>query len=370
VTRSAAAERDSAGFLIEEKESLPQIFIQADVPLSRVRDWVAPLALFEGMLGGRDIYLHGPLSVQLKRNLNVVQDILCSWLPDARRIRVESDGFHSDRGSGGRSLFFSAGVDSSYSLLKHRHEIDRLILVHGFDIPLEDQAFFDQVRAVAEEVAAAFGKRLIVARTNLRKQPECCNWELRHGAALASVAHALAPNHSAVYVASSHPYRDIGIWGSSPILDPLWSSESVEIVHDGADLGRVEKLRSLSEHPELIRRLRVCWQNSGRYNCGRCQKCLRTMIVLSAFHSLQHAPFGTSSVDPAEVRRLELTDDTVLYWRELLNLDVPQELRAAIEHAVANYTWRLPPHGGLRNELRRVYHGSRQIGRLLRVLLS
>src|SRR5574337_867736 len=43
------------------------------------------------------------------------------------------------------AVFFSGGLDSFYTLLKRRNEIDSLVFIHGFDIPLENVALREQV---------------------------------------------------------------------------------------------------------------------------------------------------------------------------------------------------------------------------------
>ncbi len=69
-----------------------------------------------------------------------------------QRIGVDAEvrGGPSDLASG-IACFFSGGVDSFYTLLKHREEITHIIFVHGFDIALEDHS----LRAQASRMARA-----------------------------------------------------------------------------------------------------------------------------------------------------------------------------------------------------------------------
>jgi len=53
----------------------------------------------------------------------------------------------------------------------------------------------------------------------------------------------------------------------------------VALVHDGAEMRRPEKLPTIVECPSALAHLRVCAQDMNT-NCGRCEKCLRTMIPL------------------------------------------------------------------------------------------
>jgi hypothetical protein len=257
------------------------IWIEADVPLIGTTDWTAPLRLLRAVSEGEPANL-GRVSSRLASNLETIRDIYVAWTRLSQiplSFEVSSEAVAA---SDGVSLFFSGGLDSHYSLIKHRDEVENLILVHGFDVPLADTETFALAEAQAREGARLFGKRLIVVRTNMRwERPSDppltnlrwewphspCGWFMGHGAGMAAVAHALAPNHGKVYIASSDSYADLRPWGSHPLLDPLWSSDAVKIVHDGGET-RMDKLRAVARHPEVLPRLRVCIENLGNYNCG------------------------------------------------------------------------------------------------------
>ncbi|MGH9628836.1 MAG: hypothetical protein ACRD7E_10975 [Bryobacteraceae bacterium] len=149
------------------------------------------------------------------------------------------------------------------------------------------------------------GKRLVVARTNLRELPAPTQWGVLHGPVLAMVAHALAPAHGRVMIGSSYCYRQLHPWGSHPLLDPLWSSEAVTIEHDGTEADRVSKLRLLCQHPQFLPYLRVCWQRGRATNCGSCEKCLRTMLALEGLGYLGRGQFA-APLTAAAVRQVRL----------------------------------------------------------------
>ena len=51
--------------------------------------------------------------------------------------------------------------------------------------------------------------------------------------------------------ASSEPYQAlVSPWGAHPLTDRLLSSNSFEIIHDGADFTRTQKTAQLCEWPE------------------------------------------------------------------------------------------------------------------------
>ena len=197
-------------------------------------------------------------------------------------------------------LFFSLGVDSFYSLLKNNRDhpgdektIDDLLFVRGLDIAIDDPKvddLFGMSVLNAKRVADQFRKTLLVASTNLRHfTNRFVSWgKTCHGAALASIALALGEGFTEVNIASTYDWEHLVPWGSHPKLDPLWSNGKVLLSHDGCEATRLDKTRLVSEHPIALETLRVCYENpDSLYNCGRCQKCLLTMVELQRCGALE-----------------------------------------------------------------------------------
>jgi 7-cyano-7-deazaguanine synthase in queuosine biosynthesis len=348
------------------------IWIEADVPLADTLEWSAPLRLVKSVAEGEAASL-GRVSPLLASNLETIRDIYAAWIP-GRRIPLNFElSSNIAAAASGVSLFFSGGVDSFYSLIKHRDEVDNLVLVHGFDIPLAETKTFALAETQARDVARLFGKRLIVARTNLHweqsslyvEQPRIpCSWEMYGGAALAAVAHALAPNHGKIYIASSYSYADLDAWGSHPLLDPLWSTEALQIVHDGGET-RMDKLRVLVRYPEALSRLRVCWENMGGYNCGLCEKCIRTMLGLRALGIERCAAFP-DTLTPERVRQQRLDHVTVKLWRQFLCAGLPPALNAAVRSAIHSHDANLPPRtGSFKRDVKRWLYAARSAAKVL-----
>lgn len=298
--------------------------------------------------------------------METIRDIYTDWTHGHRvQLNYEISNDAAAQGKG-VSLFFSGGVDSFYSLIQHRDEIENLILIHGFDVPLADTRTFELTESHAREAASHFGKRLIVVRTNLHyEQPSVPGgWGMYWGAALAAVAYALAPNHEKIYIASSFAYADLHPDGSHPLLDPLWSTESLQVVHDSSDT-RMNKLRVIIQYPEALSRLRVCWENHGNYNCGVCEKCIRTMLALRALGVDRCAAFP-DTLTPKLVRRKDLGDGSVLFWREFLDAGLPPDLNAAVRSAIHSFEVGLPPRTGhFKREVKRWLYAIRNAGRAL-----
>jgi len=198
------------------------------------------------------------------------------------------------------AAFLSGGVDSFFTALDHgngeardeRGSIDEFLFVQGFDVLLAETEACEHSRRSVEEAAAQLGAPLVVVRTNLRETQwgKRVDWNLwGHGAALASVALALERRYRQVLIPASNMYPDLVPWGSHPLTDALFSSWSVRVRDDGAAYDRADKVRAIGTSPIALRHLRVCWQAAGRGgNCGRCEKCLLTMLMLDTMVGLSY----------------------------------------------------------------------------------
>jgi hypothetical protein len=221
-----------------------------------------------------------PVSPRMLAGVERAQDILQAWNPALRKVEVRARLGLAKRAQEGVALFFSGGVDGTYSLVKHEAEITHLVFIHGLEITLANRDLFRQALTRNEAAAERYGKILLPVETNLRELAAAHGLGnyLFQGAILAGVA--LALGFPRVYVGATFTYRDLHPWGTHPVLDPLWSTEATEIIHDGAEAHRTEKLARIAARPEALRFLRVCLGNSSEYNCGRCEKCWRTMLTL------------------------------------------------------------------------------------------
>ena len=228
-----------------------------------------------------------------------------------QRVAVDAEARSEpvDRASG-VACFFSGGLDSFYTLLKHREEITHIIFVHGFDIALEDRVLRTQASRMAREVAKELGKSLTEIETNLRSfSDEFVGWDKYHGAAMASAALLSQHRFRKVLIASSHSYAGLRPWGSHPMLDPLWGTESTTIEHDGCEATRVDKMAYISEYELPMEWLRICYtydNPSGVYNCGRCGKCWAARVTLRTVGALERCKTLPSDLDLEGVASMDL----------------------------------------------------------------
>lgn len=208
---------------------------------------------------------------------------------------------------------FSGGVDSCFSVYRHtslsdlapKRLLGAALMMHGFDIPLEQTDVFAQSAARSRHLTNDAGLRLFTGATNLRSLP--VPWEETFAAA---VAGSLACFQSAFSFGLVPSFQEWGQarfdHGSNPLTDPLLSSPSFQIVHDGAGFGRIEKLRQLTQWPLAMQHMRVCWQGAELdRNCCVCEKCLRTMLMLDLC-GVPDAPAFPRGIDVNAVGRLSI----------------------------------------------------------------
>jgi hypothetical protein len=247
-------------------------------------------ALLPGMISqAAQLSVDAPATRELVGNTASLQDIFAAWLPGSRRVVIDV----AEQPSAGGPLretacFFSGGVDSFHAVVSARDRIDRLVYVEGFDVRAQQQALQRETRAALEQAAAWLGLPLTVLRTDVREwSDDHLSWGMYHGAALATAAHLVARTIKQMIIPSSAPYDQLYPWGSHPLTDPLWSG-SVQIEHYGATHDRFQKIATILDEEAARRTLRVCWRNPDQaYNCGRCEKCLRTMTTLAAYGVLE-----------------------------------------------------------------------------------
>jgi 7-cyano-7-deazaguanine synthase in queuosine biosynthesis len=343
-------------FRVEHKGKSHAVhYSSEDTPLAPRPEAAVAGLLLVAMAAGEDLQVDAPLDAAFKGNIDTIQDVYATWTDALRRVGVIDAEAPETRRSArpdsstrrGAAAFFSGGVDSFYTLLKHREDIDALIFVHGFDLKLDDRDLRAAVSEKLQAVADAYGKQLIEVETTLRTfterkrmAPEFANWVLSHGSALASIAHVLSDQFERVYIPASHTYKNIYPLGSHPLLDPLWSASDLSVVYDGCEANRIDKCELIGQHSQALQSLRVCWKNTGEaYNCGRCEKCIRTMLILKALGVLDRS---TSFKRDLTLRRVAGTwiraERWERYYKEVLKLleqdNRHPSLRAAIRTAL------------------------------------
>jgi hypothetical protein len=268
---------------------------------------------------GEGLRIPLPVDRFLVRNLTEVLRIWRGWYPALRDVELdvticESPGARRPGAPVRTAAFFSGGVDSFYTILRHaeggvgRLILDELIAVEGFDFPLGHREAFDGHLRRLREAGRELGKKVIHVTTNLREtRLREAPWaDLWHGCALASVGLALERRYGQLLVAASSVYEEVEPLGSHPLTDPLLSTSTTQLVHDGAAATRLEKTVRVAQSDVALRALHVCYREHAAENCGRCRKCSLAMVTLSALGVLDRCPTFPQQLDLDRIGRVYL----------------------------------------------------------------
>jgi len=273
-----------------------------------------PMLALAGMRSGCELLVEAPISKRYLENQQALMQIFCGWFPGYRPAPIRAGQLREVPGAtGGRvGCFFTGGVDSFFTYLRHRDEVTDLIFVHGYDVDLDDLPRRAEITAMGRAIEQATGVRFIELETNaIRLFRDFGRWGAHaHGYGLGTAARHLADYLKRIYIPSSFAREYMRPWGTHPETDPLFSDERLAVVHGDAIL-RVEKLREIAQDDLAMRYLRVCHERvEGAYNCARCEKCLRTMTVMQGLGVLPRCTTFPSEVRPEWVKALLLDEVT------------------------------------------------------------
>ncbi len=315
-------------------------FESHDVALSTRPEAFACLAFAAAAHHGRPVRFPEAVCGSLIENLETIDGIWSEWwnLPHGKFHALPTIANSPENPARGTGLFFTLGVDSFYTLIT-RPDVDVLIYVCGYDVKLAEADRLEKIEQSLRRIGAALGKRVILLRTNLCQHPvmKTINWERLHGAALAAAGHLLDDVIKNVVISSSFTTHQFEPWGTSWKTDIFWSSGRVTFEHYGEDLWRFEKLGKIVDLPFVQENLRTCWKHlTDDLNCGRCEKCTRTMLALCAYGRLEDFK-GYPSLD-ALISNLRSTKFLPQYlweaYKGFLNYGLSAELAFEVQSLI------------------------------------
>jgi hypothetical protein len=294
-----------------------------------------------------EIRIHGEVSFTLLSNLEEFQAIWSNWHPSVYRVVnlwAEKELKHSVTPTVQRAISaFSGGVDSSFTAWRHRQRrcgrrqqpLQTGLMVHGFDIPLAAINGFTGAALRAKKMLASLGLEFLPVTTNFR-EVFTQNWEEIFATAIASTLLLFQRYYSVGLIPASHPYRAREfIYGSNSVSDRLLSTQACTLIHDGAGADRVSKIRELSQWPEAVQHLRVCWE--GAYperNCGVCEKCIRNILSFRVVGIQTPACFDHHVTD-MEILNLNVKGATLSACQNLLNSAKSENISSSWVKALA-----------------------------------
>ena len=146
-------------------------FATQDCALRPSDEALVSTSLLPCMVAGCDYPRQLELDPQFIGALPLIQDMYRMWMPQLRMVEIPAQATPAapatERGTK-VGAFFSGGVDSFYTLLKHQEEITHVCFVHGMDILLDNVDFRLEVARRIRGMARDFGKEVIEIETNSR----------------------------------------------------------------------------------------------------------------------------------------------------------------------------------------------------------
>jgi hypothetical protein len=312
--------------------------------------------------GEKRVRVEGTLCPRFRDGVRTALRTVASWYPGrfpGPEPELEaSGGFVATMPAPSRAgLFLSGGADSLFTLQRNRANFARehsasyrdAIFVVGFgtrDGNAASERHADvrrRQRRSVEAIARLAEMDLLVTRCNVEALGEENDFFLAasNGAHLAAVALLFPRRLTSVSIAASCDVLDPVPWGSHPLLDGNYSTSAIEVRHEGFDLTREERIAALASWKDSLPHLMVCAQGpleEGQKNCGRCEKCLRTMVALMLAGSLAPpAPFPLE-IDPHLIEEIRVRAGAITFWRnfsEMLRGQGRNDLAASVEHLCA-----------------------------------
>ena len=259
-----------------------KLWIEADIELSKNSDCWVFLLLPIAMQLGENIKIEGEATKGAIEAFDRAQQYLLQGHPNMKAIKLEVSNLidestgqvESARGVG---LFFSGGLDSTFSA-ETLDDIDTLISVWGFDIPVSNSAHWQLTLDIIKPYAKELNKNLLVVKTNIRELSNgLVEWGGDyHGTALAGVSIALTKHLKKNYLAASRQ-RTEPDWGHSAELADAYTTPN-HLIEQTEGIERIAKAHRIANIPRTTY-VRVCYRNvKGEANCGTCKKCVRTRL--------------------------------------------------------------------------------------------
>lgn len=316
--------------------------------------------------GERRVAIEGSVCPRLAESLRTTARILDAWAGTRRPVpAIEPEkGFRAPRPRSPRrtAFFLTGGVDSTHLLWRNRRDYaagqedsfrDALAV---FGIYAPDQidlrtpfSAYARTREVLREVAAASACRFVPVVTNVTALEPEVDFIARESlaSALVSAAHLFSSRWSDVSLASGRDVPILSPLGSHPLLDPRFSSAALEVRHVGIEWSRRERLEQLSAVDGAFTNLVVCMAGPPPplLNCGKCEKCLRTMTALAGMGRLAETrEFPRGDVAPEEIAALPISPHYAAYWSDILPLlgrrpDLAAAVEARLEEARRSSGW-------------------------------
>ena len=259
------------------------------------------------MRHGHDIICEAPVTEELLYN---IQEYLIPTL-----VRSDSRGYPvkiqadialplyklpcANALNGGVGTGVSFGVDSSYTVLKHfnsdypSQNLTHLCIFNNGSAVIANPSKREEIFEHAEAIAKELNLPLLKVESNVRTFIEQKH-NLSHTYKDALIIYALQKLWRFYYYGSTYSFARFSLrrnlHGDPALFEPLlldcFSTSELRIVSSGSEGSRLDKVAYIANNPIAQKYLHVCVAES--FNCGKCGKCLSTLLELDALSKLDN----------------------------------------------------------------------------------
>lgn len=297
-----------------------------------------------------DIIVNGNISSNLYYQLNTYMiPMLCKKFKK-RKINIECSLSKLEFDTKGVGASISCGVDSFYTLLKHKEQLDESYNIthltffnvgshgeYGGDIArdLYNKRLID-IKSFCKEN----NYNLVTVDSNMNELI-MMNHEKTHTFRTLSCVLALQKLFSKYYFASGlefdYSHIDEEDTAYYDILNvKCLSNQNTEFFLSGMECSRMEKVEFISKFKETYNWLNVCVGNDSN-NCGICNKCIRTMTALDSIGKLDKYK-NVFDVEYFNKNRIKILGQMI----KLMNNKITKKLHLEIIDSYKNNNIKIP----------------------------
>ena len=271
-------------------------------------------SIYPAMFYNEDVEIEGNVSQRLHFNVTrYVPSIVKAYRPEMHDVKFAVKGYaEAKQIEKGVGTGFSAGVDSFSTFVDHfvnesqnEYRISSLFFFNvgshgggGEGARNKFHARYELLKGFPEEIGLPY----IPLDSNLFDFYQT-HWEFDAGVFCRACAIlVLQKCISKYYLSSTDSYADVMYIAFNPkctdlaeqadvFLNPMLSTERLDIITDGAQYTRTQKTEQIAKYEPVQRYLNVCIGHWGKRksatNCSICHKCLRTLIALESLGILE-----------------------------------------------------------------------------------
>jgi bacterioferritin-associated ferredoxin len=259
--------------------------------------------LFYALKNNYNIEVLGPVSAELIYKLNKYLIPLLSQVYNYKEIKISSEFMVSEKLSSKNAVGtgLSCGIDSFSTIYENMvkeeeegYKITHFTFLnvgsHGDYGGVDSTALFLERAAIAKNCADELGKELILVNSNISEILQM-NFQSTNSLRSLSAILILQKLFKVYYYSSSYHIKNFKLSNKDTSYFDVFnmtmlSTENLKFFSSCPTYSRVEKTRMVAEYTPSYKYLNVCVKDGN--NCGKCFKCMRTLLTLEIFNEVQN----------------------------------------------------------------------------------